>query len=191
METKRFDALDVKAEPSGEFEALVSTFDKVDKFGDIVRPGAFRGTIEQWRRRKALIPVVFSHQADDPEKHIGEVDPQHLDETRVGLVASGRFYLDEPIAAKVFKQLQRKAISEWSFAFRILKAKPLTNGLRELLRLDLIELGPCMVGVGDTATLSVKSARAHEEADPLAARRAQLNRALRRFELDVALARYR
>jgi HK97 family phage prohead protease len=187
METKRFDGIDVKAEASGTFEARISTFDTPDKYGDIVRRGAFTDTIARWRARGTKVPVVFAHQSEDIDQHVGEVDPQDLEETAVGLIARGKFYLSEPRAAKVHRQLLRKALSEWSYGFRILRAKAMGRG-RELLALDLVELGPCVCGVGDTETIAVKS---DARIDLHAEDRARIELARRRAEFALTVASYR
>jgi HK97 family phage prohead protease len=189
MDTKRFNAVELKASPEGMFIAKISTFNKPDKYGDVTRPGCFVETITRWRASGAKVPVIFAHQADRPQMHVGDVDPHLLRETAVGLQAAGHFYLDEPEAAKVFRQLQRKALREWSFGFVIQRAKPLPSGGRELLALDLVELGPCLVGVGDTETVAVK----HEGStiDPHAAARARIELASRRVAFALGVARHR
>src|SRR5687768_7764238 len=153
-ETKTF-SVEPKAE--GRFKALVSTFNIPDKTGDIVRPGAFRGSLERWRATNGRIPVVFSHQSSDPLLHIGEATPHNAMETSLGLIVSGHLYLDEERGAKTFRQLQRGALREWSYGFLIKQSRPLANGGRELLELDLVELGPTLVGAGTTETLEVRA----------------------------------
>jgi HK97 family phage prohead protease len=191
METKRCDRIDLKADATGEFHALISTFDRVDKYGDVVRRGAFTETIARWRARGDKLPVIFSHRADDPEMHVGEIDPREVREGVTGLEARGRFYLDEPVGRKVHAQIQRKALSEWSFAYRVIRAKPRPKGGRELLCVDLLEIGPCLAGVGETATLDVKAATRERRggAGPLAGHYAQLDRALKRLAIAIASVR--
>ena len=143
-----------------------------------MRGGAFRASSSRVARAGPLdpdIPARFSahqvrrHQSSTSARSI----PLDLVETETGLRARGHFYLEEPTAKKVFSQLQRKALSEWSFAYRVRQSKPLPNGGRELLAIDIIGIGPCLAGVGDTATIAVK-ADAARAASPVAAERAQL-----------------
>jgi len=179
IEYKAVDAAEIRAGASGAFVARISTFDVADKRGDIVRRGAFTDSIARWRAKGAKLPIVFSHQAEDIDQHVGEIDPADLEETSLGLMARGRFYLDEPRAAKVHKQILRKALSEWSYGYRVVRAKATAAG-RELLSLDLIEIGPCLVGVGDTETIAVKS---DTQADPHADAKARIVLAQRRVAL--------
>ena len=79
--------------------------------------------------------------------------------TRAASWYCGKFYLDEPEANKVFRQLQRKTLREWSFAFLPVVQKAMAKG-REFLKVDLREIGPCLIGCGDTQTLAVKDAPA-------------------------------
>lgn len=193
METKSIDRVELKTGASGEFEALISTFNKPDKYGDVTRRGTFRDTIAAWRAAGAKVPVIYSHRSEDINQHIGEVDPRDLQETDRGLVARGRLYLEEAIPLKVFKQLQRRALREWSFRFRVLRSAPSDTG-RELQAVELIELGPCLSGAGDTQTIAVKSdegltvdeARRQMTATALAPYRAELDRASRRMALQIA-----
>lgn len=187
METKRIDHCELKADATGTFTALISTFDKPDKFNDIVRRGAFTDTIRAWRAKGGKVPVVFSHRSDEIEQHIGEVDPAHLVEGPTGLEATGKLYLDEATAKKVFSQLQRRTLSEWSFGFLITRAKTLASGVRELLAVDLVELGPTVRGAGDTATLALKSQAGAP--GPLDRYRWELDRARRRTAIALARAR--
>jgi len=189
--------VELKDTPEGTFTARVATLGKVDKAGDVLKAGAFRDTIQRWRASGGVVPVVFSHGFHDPLNFIGEVQPTDLQETANGLVAHGSLYLHEANGRKVYDLLRRRALREWSFAFHVTSAKPLAAGARELLSVDLLELGPTLAGVGDTATLAVKSeARCRRvivgttRAD-LAPLYARLDIAQRRVATELALARGR
>jgi HK97 family phage prohead protease len=171
MDIKSFADVTLKSGPEGSFTALIASFDKPDKAGDVLRRGAFSRTIAQWQASGSRIPVIFSHAWRDPQAHIGEVDPVDIRETAAGVEATGHLYLNEANGAKVFSQLQRKTLREWSYGFTIQRFKTLADGCRELLAVDLIELGPCVIGVGDTATLATK---AEDVQAALAAHRRQL-----------------
>jgi|SRR4051812_3619034 HK97 family phage prohead protease len=157
METKSFEGVELKTESEGTFTALVASFNRPDKAGDVIRPGAFLDTLAQWRASGSKLPVIFSHAWKDPQQFIGECDPSDLHETAMGFEASGRLFLDEPNGQKIWRELRRKTLKEWSFAFVITKSKELARGTREILKLDLLEIGPCLSGVGTSATLAVKA----------------------------------
>lgn len=188
METKACVRVELKSEPEGLFVAVISTFNKPDKYGDVVKPGAFRASIDDWFARGDNVPVIYAHQHNDIRQWVGHVNPINLHETATGLEAAGRFDLEEEVARKVFRQLQRRALSEWSFAYEITKSSPLPSGGRALEAVQLVEIGPCLRGVGTTQTISVKADGGDRRSlpDPLATHRAQLDRALRRVNIAIA-----
>lgn len=147
-----FKALDAGA---GTFEALVSVFGNVDLAGDRVVKGAFADTLKAWEAKSAKIPVIFSHQWDNIDAHIGQVD--EAKETDQGLQVKAQLDMEDPFAAKVFKLMQRGTLKEFSFAYDVVDQK-LQNGANELLKLDLIEVGPTLKGMNpDTELLAVKA----------------------------------
>jgi hypothetical protein len=56
---------------AGEFEALVAVFGNVDKGGDRIMPGAFTKTLAAWRASGDPVPVIWSHDWNTPDAHIG------------------------------------------------------------------------------------------------------------------------
>jgi HK97 family phage prohead protease len=199
MEVKALASVDLKNEPAGEFDALVCTFGVPDKVGDVVLRGAFADTLTEARATHRKIPVVYSHVYRDPACIVGECDPHDVHETSRGLEAHGTLYLDLPNGKTVFEQLRRGVLAEWSFGFLITKARNLARGAREIAGIDLIEVGPCLRGLGTTATLATKaedvkaSLRASQQAlvrERLAPHRARLDIFARRRQLaDLAMRR--
>ena len=141
MEIKSFADVAFKAEPEGTFTALIATFNKADKNGDILRPGAFADTLAQWRRSGARIPVIFSHAWRDPMQHIGEVDPTDVRETPTGLEAR-QAVSRRAERAEGLTQLQRKTLREWSRGYVVSKPKR-SHKARELLAPRYVNSGPC------------------------------------------------
>ena len=90
--------------------------------------------------------------------HVGDCNPHNCQETDAGLMVSGHLYLDEERGQKVFRQLQRGALREWSYGFLVKQSRPLASGGRELLDVDLVELGPTLKGAGVTETVEVRAA---------------------------------
>jgi HK97 family phage prohead protease len=146
----------------GEFEAIVSAFGNVDLAGDRVVKGAFADSLKAWEAKGRPIPVVFSHMWQDIDAHIGEVtDAKETDE---GLWVKAQLDMEDPAAAKVFRLLKRGTLAEFSFAYDIVEEK-LQNGANELLKLDVIEVGPTLKGMNPaTQLLTVKSVEGHETA---------------------------
>lgn len=153
----------------GEFEALVSVFGNADAVGDIVFKGAFKNTLEKWGKSGDPIPVIWSHQHDDPESHIGYV--VEAKETDDGLWVKGKVDMEEPRARKVYKLLKGRRVTKFSFAYDI-KDPDLSKiedfddipwndtGGFDLKELDLFEVGPTLIPANaETDLLAVKERR--------------------------------
>lgn len=102
-----------------------AVFDRPDKGGDIVRPGAFAKALE----RAGEVPLLWQHKSGAV---IGRIE--HLSEDKRGLrvVAS----VD---TGKVSKLIERGKIDGLSFGYRVREAKS-EGGWRELIELDLVEV---------------------------------------------------
>lgn len=150
---RHFKALD---DAKGEFEAIVAVFGNVDLAGDRIVKGAFADSLKAWEAKGRPIPVIFSHDWNTLSSHIGEVlDATETDE---GLKVRAQLDMEDPAAAKVWRLMKRGTLAEFSFAYDILEEK-LQNGANELLKLDIIEVGPTLKGMNPaTQLLGVKSA---------------------------------
>ena len=160
MKTKNLSA-QVKAvgDDLGEFEAIVAVFGNVDSGGDVIVKGAFADTLSEWSDSGDPIPVVWSHDSNDPFSHIGSV--LEASETDTGLLVKGQLDLDNPKAAQVFKLLKGRRVTQFSFAYSVLDGGPVQKDGEtyfELRRLKLYEVGPTLVGMNQaTELLSAKS----------------------------------
>lgn len=147
-----FKALD---DGKGEFEAIVAVFNNIDLAGDRIIKGAFADSLKAWEQKGRPIPVVFSHDWQNLDAHIGEVT--EAKETDEGLYIKAQLDMDDPAAAKVFRLMKRGTLAEFSFAYDVEEEK-LQNGANELLKLDVIEVGPTLKGMNPaTQLLGVKS----------------------------------
>lgn len=163
------DAPDLK---DGQFRAIVSVFDEVDSYGDVVVKGAFAETLSEWADRGDEIPVIWSHDWADPFSHIGTV--KSAEETDRGLEIVGEIPQEDrdsnPRAAQVYRLLKSRRITQFSFAFDVLDgAEVEQDGRRvtELRRLKLHEVGPCLVGVNQATELgAVKSSHHNNDIQP-------------------------
>jgi len=93
-------------EPVGTFEAMVAVFDNVDKVGDRLKSTAFDNTLERWRQSGDPIPVILSHNWDDPFAIIGHADPNQVKAVEGrGLYVKGQIdhLEDNPVAAQVHR----------------------------------------------------------------------------------------
>lgn len=143
----------------GEFTALVSVFGNRDTQGDTVVKGAFTDTLSDWEKSGQPIPVIWSHQWDDPDLHIGQV--VRAAETDTGLWVHARLDLDNPKARQVHRLLKGGRINQFSFGYEVLDPPdydPRKGG--ELRQVRLFEVGPTLLGMNSaTELLSVKRRR--------------------------------
>ena len=148
----------VKDAPEGIFEAIVAVFNNVDRIGDKIIPGAFKDSLAEWEAKGRPIPVIFSHQWENLDAHIGQV--VKADEVEGGLYVKAQLDMDEPFAQRVWKKMKAGTLAEFSFAYDVVDAMSgKENGeyVTELRKLDLLEVGPCLVGMNpDTELLGVK-----------------------------------
>lgn len=157
--------IELKADgDSGDFTALVSVFDNVDRVGDRVMRGAFTKTLAEWREKGDPIPVVLSHNWDDPYAHIGIADPQNVKQTARGLVVKGKLDIgDNAVARQVHRLMKRRSLKAFSFGYRVHDSEVAEDGVNELKEIELFEVGPTLVGANQSAELqAVKSALAAE-----------------------------
>lgn len=167
----------------GEFKAVVSVFDTVDAFGDVVRKGAFAKFLEDWGAKGQQIPVIWSHDWADPFSHIGTVSKAV--ETDRGLEITGYISPDEqehnPKAAQIYRLLKSRRVNQFSFAFDIEDGGPTQykgQDAYELRQLKIHEVGPCLLGVNqETELLAAKAAELTSRQDFGATARQQLVKA--------------
>lgn len=159
-----FKALD---DAKGIFEAIVAVFGNVDRAGDKILPGAFQDTLADWEAKGRPIPVIFSHQWENLDAHIGEViDAKEVEE---GLYIKGQLDMEEDFASRVWKKMKAGTLAEFSFAYDVVDAAQVKedgNWIQELRKLDLLEVGPCLVGMNpETQLLGVKEGRRNATKD--------------------------
>src|SRR5215207_3280960 len=147
----------------GEFEALVSVFGNVDRYGERVVKGAFADTLKAWDAKDGPIPVIWSHEHRDPRAHIGSV--VKAEERDAGLWVKAQLDIDaDPVesrAAQVWRLLKGRRVTQFSFAYDIVDAASVTEDgeqVFELRKLDLFEVGPTLLGVNpETELLDAKA----------------------------------
>lgn len=174
-----------KSDAPGTFEAVVAVFDNIDSYGDRMREGAFVRTLEE----RGLPPIVWSHDWLTPPIGVsldgGEVKAGAHGDHPAGLWIKGRYFVDtaagedHPVARMVWTAQTaqggdgKAALKEFSFGYRTRKAQWVeedtdtlpadaqwTGGeIRDLLDVDLYEVGPTLVGANAaTELLAAKAA---------------------------------
>lgn len=111
------------------FAGYAAIFDRVDRGGDVVRPGAFRRAIE----RGARVPLLWQHRSGAV---VGEIE--HLSEDRRGLRVIARIGRGES-ARRAARLLVAGELDGLSFGYRVREARG-GDGVRELVDLDLVEV---------------------------------------------------
>lgn len=166
MKTKAFSIRGFKAadQASGEFEAIVAVFGNVDRGGDRIVKGAFEKSLTSWKERERPIPVIFSHEWQNLDAHIGKVlEAEERDE---GLWVKCQLRMQDPTASKVYDLMTEGTLAEFSFAYDTIREKQ-QNGANELLELEILEVGPTLVGMNPaTRLLGVKSLATAEAEKP-------------------------
>lgn len=150
----------------GTFEARVAAFGNVDLGGDRIEPTAFDATKAAWQESGDPVPVIWSHQWDDPMAHLGSVAPGDLTVTPDGLEVRGVIDLSTPIGKQVHKLMVDRRVKEFSFAYLPTDTAPDPDNpdVRVLKGLDLIELGPTLKGMNpETELFGAKSAIARHD----------------------------
>lgn len=158
----------------GIFEAVVAVFDNVDRAGDMIVKGAFTKTLASWKERGRPIPVIFSHEWDNLDAHIGEV--LEAEEVEKGLRIKAQLEMDEPFAQRVYKKMSKGTLAEFSFAYDVVASEEMDRGegatprkVNKLTELELLEVGPCLVGMNpETELIGVKRGARHSQKDTAA-----------------------
>jgi hypothetical protein len=158
-QTENDEAPSESADGAGTFEALVSVFGTKDSYGEVVMPGAFTRTLEEWAAKGDPIPVYWSHRLDDPDYNIGHVI--EAAETDEGLQVKAQLDLDNPKAVQTHKLMKERRVTQFSFSFAVRDYNKSADGdTVELTDLDLYEVGPTPVGANpDTELIAVKAGR--------------------------------
>ncbi len=153
-------------EPEGSFEGVVAVFNNIDLVGDRILPGAFAKSLSRWATSGDPIPVLWSHQWDNLDAHVGSVleaaelypgDERLPDELKDlgGLWVKARMDLDEDFPTRLWKRMKSRRIKEFSFAYDVMPGgeRRAGDGANDLTELDLIEVGPCLKGVNTATSL--------------------------------------
>lgn len=125
-------------EPSGTVSGYGSVYNVLDRGGDIVMPGAFKASIADWKRRKAMPPMLWQHYASEP---IGTWTD--LVEDEKGLKVKGQLVLEVPQAAAVRALIAAKVIKGLSIGYETIDYEiDRKTGIRRIKKADLWEISP-------------------------------------------------
>ncbi|MCL6245211.1 HK97 family phage prohead protease [Acinetobacter sp. ANC 7200] len=154
MNRKSFN-LNIKAvQEDGFFSGYGAVFGNVDWYNDVILPGAFAKSLEKWAEKNKMPPVLWNHNDGEP---IGVYTKIYEDEK--GLFVEGRLLIDDvPRAKSTHALLKAGAIDGLSIGYKTKKANQQTNGIRELIELDLGEISIVTMPANEESLItSVKS----------------------------------
>lgn len=136
MTRKSFN-LEIKAvQEDGFFSGYGAVFGNIDWYNDVILPGAFTASIAKWRAKNKMPPVLWNHNDSEP---IGVYTNIYEDEK--GLYVEGKLLInDVPRAKSTHALLKAGAIDGLSIGYSTKKANQQTNGVRELVEVDLSEI---------------------------------------------------
>lgn len=120
----------------GTFHGLASTFGNIDRGGDVVIPGAFKGT------EADQVALLWQHDQKQP---LGTID--HLKETGEGLEFKASLLLGVQKAREAYELLKGGAIKATSIGYRIKQGghdfqkfiDPTTQRSRKVRRLKMLD----------------------------------------------------
>lgn len=120
------------------FAGYAALFDVVDRGGDVVRPGAFAGSLSGTPARR--IPLLWQH---DPARPIGVIESAAPDGR--GLRVVGRLTEQSATAREAAALLRDGAVTGLSFGYRVRASEPGPPGrggtpTRALTEVELVEV---------------------------------------------------
>ena len=154
MDKKAF-RFDCKAlDETGTFEGYLSTWDK-DEGGDIIVPGAFKVTLEKWALKGRPVPMLWSHNGEEPIGAFTE-----LREEDKGLFVKGQLALGVKRAAEIYELMKLKVVAAMSIGYSALQWE-MTESARLLKEVRLWEGSLTMWPMNEAAAVTtVKEAPA-------------------------------
>lgn len=162
MEKKTFNTeIEFKenADQTGQFVAVFSRFNEIDKHNDVTEPGAFEDgakvKIASWGHDWNALPVGRGVIHQDGEK--AWVD--------------GQFFLNTEGGRETYQTVKAlEELQEWSYGFEVLESSEGTfdeKKVRMLKKLKTYEISPVFIGAGNhTQTLAIKGDEQSLEDEP-------------------------
>ena len=121
---------------TGTVDGYASVFGIIDRGGDIVMPGAFKQSLAEWKRKKAMPPMLWQHDSWQP---IGVWSDVSEDEK--GLKVVGDLVLDVPQAAAARALMLAGAVKGLSIGYRTVDYEiDRATGVRKIKKAELWEV---------------------------------------------------
>lgn len=171
---KTFSGVTVKDADKGQVSAVFSTFDVVDKDGDLTLPGAIKDGTE-------VVISAYGHQSHYGQLPVGK---GVIRTTKTEAILDGQFFLNTTAGRETFEVVKELGpLGEWSYSLHDVTRKSSEVDGRYVSIIEDIalikEVSPVLIGAGvNTRTLVAKGLKFNEEGDAvLAALDAYLERA--------------
>lgn len=140
----------------GIIKGFASTYDNVDRGGDVIRRGAFNQSIKRHEDDKRPVRMFFQHNNMFP---IGMFPIDQVSDNEKGLFVVGHINLDADKGASTYALVKQGAISDMSIGYSINKAFTDAEGAFNLTDINLWEISLVSEPMNPEATiLEVKSA---------------------------------
>lgn len=158
-----------KSGPDGSFSGYGAFFGNVDAYGDVIKRGAFKDTLAEWKKQGFFPPMLLNHGSGgwggSPEDDLPIGAWVDMNEDEKGLVVEGVLATKTRRGAEVYELMRmdpKPAINGLSIGFRVKEAemgtKP-TEPRRTIKKIDLFEISVVtMPANGKARVSSVKSA---------------------------------
>jgi len=158
--------LEVKAidENAHTFQGLASTWD-MDLGGDVIREGAFKRTLKNWKSSKRNVPMLDSHSAFQSVRAvIGQMDEG--EETKQGLLGQFSMLPEDPDAEGVFRRIKARLVDGLSIGYKAVRVEyPKTDEERKkgiyryLDEVELREISVVMFPMNPGARIDLTTAK--------------------------------
>lgn len=141
------------ADDTGTFTGYASVFGETDRYGDTIRPGAFKKTLTS-RKNRGPVAFFWNH---DQGKPIG-VWTEIVEDQR-GLKVTGKIITDTTAGRDAYLLLKAGAVTGLSIGFNPLRVERGPNGGRIVTEIDLVEISLVTLPAASKARVtSVKGA---------------------------------
>lgn len=169
MRYKNVEAAEIKLD-GGSISGFFSTYDKTpDSYGDVIMPGAFKGTIERRKASGHPFPLCWNHDLD---QIIGAVDPEKIEEQEKGPYMREAPFFDTPLAQEKRALVMSGCVYQFSFAYDVLESRKPTEaekaaGIWNVLeQVELYEISIVPIPANQHAVITdVKSGRRNSAKD--------------------------
>ncbi|MFJ9315777.1 hypothetical protein ACIRN4_16425 [Pimelobacter simplex] len=175
---KTISSVEIKDAEKGQISAVFSTFNVIDKDGDLTLPGAIKDGTE-------VVISAYGHQSHYGALPLGK---GVIRTTKTEAILDGEFFMNTTHGADAFKVVKALSegdtnLQEWSYSLHNVTRKSVEEDGRRYWVIEDIglikEVSPVLIGAGvDTRTLVAKGLKFTEEGDAvLAAAKSYLDRA--------------